>query len=178
MSINFHERLMCVCVFFWHKVVSKRYAYHIIKQHEKVAFPRRQDNQACWMRRSRHNLGMPPPSCSFLHLFCFLLEVARLCNLFIIQIRCRNPRIVFAEKGRGTKIVRRKWKIEKNNKEQVQFTTIKWKREHEGAISAKNEKRHSPGYSSMSLNKQSFEPIPPYFSLPHLLAQFSVVNIL
>ena len=73
--------------------------------------------------------------------------------------------------------MRRKWKIEKNNKEQVQFTTL-WKRKHEGEISAKNEKRHSPGYSSMSLNKQSFEPIPPYFSLPHLLAQFSVVNLL
>ena len=120
---------------------------------------------------------MPLPSCSFLHLFCFLLEVAHLCNLFIIQISCRNPWIVFAEKGRRTKVVRRKWKIEKNNKEQVQFTTI-WKRKHEGAISAKNEKRHSPGYSSMSLNKQSFEPILPYFSLPHLLAQFSVVNVL
>ena len=60
-----------------------------------------------------------------------------------MQISCGNPWIVFAEKGRRTKVVRRKWKIEKNNKEQVQFTTI-WKRIHEGAISAKNEKRHSP----------------------------------
>ena len=63
---------------------------------------------------------MPLPSCSFLHLFCFLLEVAHLCNLFIIQISCRNPWIVFAEEGHCTKVVRRKWKIEKNNKEQVQ----------------------------------------------------------
>ena len=51
MSINFHERLMCV--FFWHKVssISNKFLL-IIKQHEKVAFPRRQGNQACWMRGS------------------------------------------------------------------------------------------------------------------------------
>ena len=30
----------------------------------------------------------------------------------------------FAEKGRRTKVVKRKWKIEKNNTEQVQFTTL------------------------------------------------------
>ena len=40
----------------------------------------------------------------------------------------------------------------------------------------KNEKRLSSGYSLMSLNKQCFEPIHPYFSLPYLLAQFSIVN--
>ena len=68
---------------------------------------------------------MPLPSCSFLHLFCFLLEVARLCNLFIIQISCRNPWIVFAEKGHHTKVVRRKWKIEKNNKEQYGSENMK-----------------------------------------------------
>ena len=33
-------------------------------------------------------------------------------------------------------------------------------------------------YSSMSLTKQYFKPIHPYFSLPHLLAQFPVVNII
>lgn len=65
--------------------------------------------------------------------------------------------------------VKRKWKIQKNNKEKVQFTTIqkapwkqyKEKRKQEAGISAKNERRHSPGNSSMSLTKQ-------YFSLPHL----------
>ena len=40
----------------------------------------------------------------------------------------------------------------------------------------KNEKRLSSGHSLMSLNKQCFEPIHPYFSLPYLLAQFSIVN--
>ena len=30
----------------------------------------------------------------------------------------------------------------------------------------------------MSLTKQYFKPIHPYFSLPHLLAQFPVVNII
>ena len=107
-------------------------------------------------------------------------------NLFIIQIRCTNPWIVLAEKGHQTKDVKRKWYIQKNNKEQVQFTTIqkapwKWykeKRKQEGGISVKNQKRHSPGYSSMSLTKQYFKPIHPYFSLPHLLAQFPVVNII
>ena len=92
------------------------------------------------------------------------------------------------KKVANAKVVKRKWKIEKNNKEQVQFTTIqkapwKWykeKRKQEGGISVKNQKRHSPGYSSMSLTKQYFKPIHPYlyFSLPHLSAQFSVVNIL
>ena len=90
--------------------------------------------KSCWMRRSGHNLSIiivPQPSCSFLRLFCFLLEVARLCNILIIQIRCRDPRIVFAEKGCHAKVVKRKWKIEQNNKEQVQFRTLQnapWKR--------------------------------------------------
>ena len=63
---------------------------------------------------------MPLPFCSFLHLFCFLLEVAHLCNLFIIQISCRNPWIVFAEKGHCTKVVTRKWKIEYKYKYSLQ----------------------------------------------------------
>ena len=54
----------------------------------------------------------------------------------------------------------------------------KEKRKQGEGTSKKNEKKHSPGYSSMSLYKQYFKPIHPYFSLPHLLAQFSVVNIL
>ena len=54
----------------------------------------------------------------------------------------------------------------------------KEKQKQEGRISKKNEKKHSPGYSSISLYKQCFKPIHPYFSLAHLLAQFSVVNIL
>ena len=81
------------------------------------------------MRRSLHNLSIPLPSCSF--------------RQPIIQIRCRDPWIVFAEKGRCTKVVKKKWKIERNNKEQVQFTTLwkapwkqyKEKRKHEGGIS-------------------------------------------
>ena len=39
-------------------------------------------------------VGWGDPSCS-LHLFHFRLQVAHLCNLFIIQIRCRDPWIVF-----------------------------------------------------------------------------------
>ena len=42
------------------------------------------------MGRSGHNLYIPPPSC-FLH----CLEVARLCNLSITQIRYKDPLIVF-----------------------------------------------------------------------------------
>ena len=63
---------------------------------------------------------------SFLRFF-FLLEVARLFNLFIIHIRCRDPWKAFAEKGGCTTVVKRKCKIiVKNSKEQVQFTTL-WK---------------------------------------------------
>ena len=64
-----------------------------------------------------------------------------------------------------------------NNKE-GSLERYKEKRKQEGGISKKTEKKHSPGYSSMSLYKQYFKPIHPYFSLPHLLAQFSVVNVL
>ena len=135
MDINFYERLMIFFVFalvvfyFEQFVVLKD-----IEQHKKLAFPRRQGNQACWMRRSGHNLSIPPQSCSFLHLFCFVLEVAHLCDLLIIiiQIRCRDPWIVFAEKGCRAQVVKRKWKIEKNYKEQVQFRTLwnaPWKRD-------------------------------------------------
>ena len=94
MNINFPERLMS---FFGHKVVFYLKLFAVLKdiiQHEKLAFPRRQDNQA-----SR----TLPPSCLFLCSFCFLFEVVHLCNLFIIQIRCRDPWIVFAEKGCHTK---------------------------------------------------------------------------
>ena len=103
------------------------------------------------MRRSGHNLSIPLPSCSFLHLFGFLLEVAHLCNLLliIIQIRCRDPWIVFAEKGCRANVMKRKWKIEKNNKEQVQFRTLrnapwkgyKGKRKQEGGIVHKELKK-------------------------------------
>ena len=65
--------------FFLRKVVSYLEQFVVLKdieQHKKLAFPRRQGNQACWPRRSGHNFSIPPPSCSFLHLFSFLLEVA------------------------------------------------------------------------------------------------------
>ena len=99
MDINFYERQM---IFFLRKVVSYLEQFVVLKdieQHKKLAFPKRQGNQACWLRRSGHNFSIPPPSCSFLHLFSFLLEVAHSCNLLIIQIRCRDPWIVFAKKG-------------------------------------------------------------------------------
>ena len=108
-----------------HKVVF------YLEQHKQLAFPRRQGNQACWMRRSGHNLSIPLPSCLFLGLLCFLLEVAHLCDLLIIQIRCRDPWIVLAKKGYCAKVVNREWKIEKNNKEQVQYRALQnapWKR--------------------------------------------------
>ena len=79
------------------------------------------------MWRTGQNLSITSPSCLGLRLFCFLLKVAHLCDLqylLLIQIRCRNPRIAFAEKGCRVKVVKRKWKIGKNNKEQVQFTTL------------------------------------------------------
>lgn len=43
---------------------------------------------------------------------------------FIILIRCKDSWIVFSEKGRGLKFVKRKWNIEYNNKEEVQFQTL------------------------------------------------------
>ena len=95
------------------------YALCTIEQHEKVAFPQRQCNQVCWMRRSGHNLSIPLQSCSFLCLFCFLLVKRLVCATYSLDSR------TFAEKGRRTKVVKRKWKIEKNNKEQVQFTTLR-----------------------------------------------------
>ena len=71
------------------------------------------------MWRSGQNLSIPSPSCLGLRLFCFLLKVARLCDLqysLLIQIRCRNPRIAFAEKGCRVKVVKRKWKMRKRTK--------------------------------------------------------------
>ena len=44
------------------------------------------------------------------------------CNLFIIQIKYRDAWIVFSEKGRRPKFVKRKWKIENND---FQFQTLK-----------------------------------------------------
>ena len=67
-----------------------------------------------------------PNICIISAFFFFLLEVARLFNLFIIHIRCRDPWKAFAEKGGYTTVVKRKCKIVKNSKEQVQFTTL-WK---------------------------------------------------
>ena len=46
------------------------------------------------------------------------------CNLFIIQIRYRYAWIVFSEKGRCPKFVKRKWKIENNDKEESRRSTV------------------------------------------------------
>ena len=78
------------------------------------------------MGRSGHNLYLPPPSC-FLH----CLEVARLCNLFITQIRNKDPFIVFQKiNGRHlTSHVKRKWRSRKPTKNKCSFTTegfLKW----------------------------------------------------
>ena len=46
--------------------------------------------------------------------------MACLCNLFITEIRCKDPLILFQKiNGRRPKFVERKWKIEETNKEQV-----------------------------------------------------------
>ena len=68
------------------------------------------------MGRSGHNQNKP-----FAFALFSLAEVAPLCNLFIIQIRCRDPWnwIGFSEKDRHPKFVNRKWQMEKNQKEQV-----------------------------------------------------------
>lgn len=60
------------------------------------------------------------PNICIISAFFFFLEVARLFNLFIIHIRCRDPWKAFAEKGGCTTVVKRKCKIiVKNSKEQV-----------------------------------------------------------
>ena len=63
--------------------------------------------------------GWGDPSCLLLHLLRFLSQVADLCNIFIIQIRCRDPWIVFfsvkqlpckicvGEKGRSRNTIER-----------------------------------------------------------------------
>ena len=95
-------------------------------------------------------------------------------------IRCRNrspderceEQMEDSEKQQRTSIFY-------NNTEGSLEQYKEFKLKQEGGISKiKNEKKHSPGYSSMNLYKQYFKPIHPYFSLPHLLAQSSVVNIL
>ena len=91
---------------------SKRYGYNIIKQFKKCAFHRTHGNQAF--------VGWGDPSCLFLCLSCFLLQVAHLCSLFIILIRCREHWIVFFSKkvaaqnfcrghGRWRKITEKKY---------------------------------------------------------------------
>ena len=51
--------------------------------------------------------------------------MAHPCNLFITQIRYRDAWIGFFKKRSPLKIfVKRNWKIEKNNKEEVQFQTL------------------------------------------------------
>ena len=83
------------------------------------------------------------------------------CNLFIIRIRCRDAWITFSEKGRRPKFVKRKWKIENNDSEEVQFQTLQ-KAPARRAYEERNnfpptiKKRHSTGCSSISLNKQRF----------------------
>ena len=58
----------------------------------------------------------------------YLLQKARLhraAYLFIYQIRYRDAWIVFSEKGHRPKFVKRKWKIENNDKEELQFQTLR-----------------------------------------------------
>ena len=92
---------------------------------------------------------------------------ARLCNLFITQIRCRNPWIVVllqkkvaAQKlwrgnGRLRKITQNKYSLQRygtmEGSPEVGGTKKSLNKEE---FSTKNEKRHSPGYSLISLNKQ------------------------
>ena len=65
------------------------------------------------MGRSGHSLNISFASGSF-----------ALCNLFITRIRCRDAWTTFSEKGRRPKFVIKKWKIENNDKEEVQFQTL------------------------------------------------------
>ena len=45
-------------------------------------------------------------------------------NLFIVQIRYRDPWIVISGKGRRLKFVKKKQRIENNDKEEVQFQAL------------------------------------------------------
>ena len=94
---------------------SKRYADSIIEQHEKRAFHRIQGNQVfldgeIWTQ-PKWNISFASGSFAS-------------CNLFIIRIRCRDAWITFSEKGCRPKFVKRKWKIENNDKEEVQFQKL------------------------------------------------------
>ena len=96
---------------------------------------------------------------SFLH-----KVVAHLCNLFIIQIRCRNPWIVVLLQKKVTtqKLWRGNGRLRKTTKNKYSLqhygttegspevsSTKKSLNKYE--FSTKNEKRPSPGYSSISL---------------------------
>ena len=82
------------------------------------------------MRRSGHNLSIPLPSCSFRQPIYYTDQMQRSLDSF-----CRKRSL--------RKSCEEEWKIEKNNKEQVQFTTLwkapwkqyKEKRKQEGGIS-------------------------------------------
>ena len=115
--LYFHERLMCFffaenCFLSRRICCSKRYAYS--KTTRKTRISRPQGNKA-FVGWSGENQNKPSAFALF-----SLSEVARLCNLPIVEIRCRDPCkwIVFSEKGRHPKFVNRKWQIEENQKEQ------------------------------------------------------------
>ena len=56
------------------------------------------------------------------HLIFYLHRAA---YLFIYQIRYRDAWIVFSEKGHRPKFVKKKWKIKNNDKEELQFQTLR-----------------------------------------------------
>ena len=90
---------------------SKRCADSIIEQHEKCAFHRIQVTRLFLDGEIWTQPNIFFASGSFAS-----------CNLFIIRIR--DAWITFSEKGRRPKFVKRKWKIENNKKEEVQFQTL------------------------------------------------------
>ena len=114
--------------------------YKICLQHSQTTWKKHISQNSRWLEVTRlvldrdwsgHNLNIPPASC-FLH----HLEVDYFCNLFIIQIRCRDPLTVFPKiNGCHPKFVERKWKIEETNKEQVPAVSnttkgfLKWYKE-------------------------------------------------
>ena len=127
--LYFHERLMCFffaenCFLSRTICCSKRYAYS--KTTRKTRILRPQGNQAFvgWGGSGENQ------NKSSAFAFNSLSEVARLCNLLIIQIRCRDPCkwILFSEKGRHPKFVNRKWQIEENQKEQNTFSFKHYRR--------------------------------------------------
>ena len=130
MSLTIPTRLVkichwksCTCFFFaYHDCVlsrsiycSKRYADSIIEPHEKRAFHRIQGNQAFFGWGDLDTAQI------------YLLQVTRshraIYSAFIIWIRCKDGWIPFSEKGHHPKFVKRKWKIENSDKEEVQFQT-------------------------------------------------------